>query len=89
MGIHTEEFLLSVLCVEIVGWITKAENCRKHLDRKKQPFIDEIYQFCKNKVNSSYNFIELEEEASRENDHETNDLNNKKKIKGLFSRSFS
>ena len=49
MGVHIEEFLLSVLSLAIADWTTKSTKFMKHKNRTKGTFIDEIYEFCKNK----------------------------------------
>ena len=85
MGVHTEEFLLSVLSLAIADWTTKSETFMKHKNRIKGNFIDEIYEFCKHHMRSTYDFIEFEDNVSTANNHSLNDANNKKKISGSFS----
>ena len=85
MGVHIEEFLLSVLSLAIADWTTKSTQFMKNKNRIKGTFIDEIYEFCKNHMKLSYDFIELEHDGSTQNDHSRNDTNNKAKISGSFS----
>ena len=87
MGKHIEEFLLSVLSIAIADWTSKVKTFSKSKNRTTGPFIDEIYDFCKNHVKSSYDFIESELDET-ENNHSPNDLNNKQKIAGLFSEPY-
>ena len=85
MGVHIEEFLLSVLSLAIPDWTTKSKTFMKNKNRIKGSFIDEIYEFCKNHMKLSYDFIELEDDGSHQNGHSLNDSNNKIKISGSFS----
>ena len=87
MGKHIEEFLLSVLSIAIADWTSKVKTFSKSKNRTTGPLIDEIYDFCKNHVKSSYDFIESES-GENENDHSQNDLNNKQKIAGPFSEPY-
>ena len=85
MGVHIEEFLLSVLSLAIADWTTKSKTFMKNKNRKTGIFIDEIYDFCKNHMKLSYDFIELEDDGNTQNNHSRNDSNNKIKISGPFS----
>ena len=85
MGVHIEEFLLSVLSLAINDWTTKSKIFFKNKNRIKGTFIDEIYDFCKNHMRSTYDFIEFEDDGNTENNHSRNDSNNKIKISGSFS----
>ena len=87
MGSHIEEFLLSVICEAITDFDRRAKTFRKHPNRTDGPLINEIYEFCKNKVKLSYDNIEFEEDATGENNHSVNDSNNRGKIAGSFSQT--
>ena len=85
MGVHIEDFLLSVLSLAIADWTTKSKKFLKNKNRTTGSFIDEIYEFCKNHMRSTYDFIEFEDNVGTDNNHSRNDVNNKKKISGSFS----
>ena len=87
MGTQIEEFLLSVICLAITNYAGRAKSFRKKPNRTDGPLINEIYEFCKQKMRSSYDNIEFEADATGENDHSQNDKNNKIKIAGLFSQT--
>ena len=82
MGMHRQEFLLSVISIAIANWTQKRKSFMKNKKRNDGPFITEILTFCKNQMKSLQNDIELELTADNSRFFHRDEQNNKEKIAG-------
>ena len=85
MGMHQQEFLLSLISISIANFDSRKKSFFKNKDRNDGPLIRDIYSFCKKQLQSMANDIYLTEGDGNEGEFSVNESNNKRAIAGMFS----